>query len=83
MIDPINWPPYTNADMKADILAGKVNEIIAALDSDHTEKSSDFPQGLAVVDVYDYNNAICLHANTRTLKNGRKFCNDCRKLVKG
>lgn len=85
--DKIEWPDKTNTELKADIVAGKMNEVIVFLQetfaSQPNNSKKDFPNGLAVVDVYDSKNDVCLHANQRILKNGRKFCEDCRKLVKG
>lgn len=86
MIEPLEFPMETNNQMRDELLKNKINEVVAKLNGENeqsvvTVKMNDsLPDGgLAVV----LTDAQCAHLNTRTLKNGRKFCDDCRKLIKG
>lgn len=61
MLEPLHFPNETNAQIRTDMLADKINEIIKQLNENKPE---------------------CPHTNTRVLKNGRNFCEDCNKFIK-
>lgn len=61
MIEEIIFPREMNADMKVNIVADKVNELVRNANG---EKE------------------VCSHKNDRLLKNGRHFCDDCKRFIK-
>lgn len=93
MIEPLNWPVETNALSRDELLKNKLNELIRAYSLEHATKESpaiitvreeDLQTTITVreEDLQTWTR-ICSHEQTRVLKNGRKFCDGCKKFVKG
>lgn len=72
MIEPISWPKMTNTEMKVEIVAAKVNELIAAMEN--SKEITSVIQPVLPVG--------CVHANIRKTRSGSWFCDDCNKFVK-
>ncbi len=77
MIDPISFPDPCSVEMKVNITAGKVNELIEHLNDTTT---------VATVEKQIYSTfsspGVCIHKNHRQTKIGTWFCKDCHKFIK-
>lgn len=74
MIKKIKYPVEINADVKADTIASKVDELIDILNRLGPDKTPKIEETKPTID--------CPHKNTKITKSGSNLCLDCNKFVK-